>query len=159
LSSYAIAKTYHCSTAQNFTAYTVCGALLLCAPCAGFTSSKNAGHISAVHQPLEVERAISIAHKCSSIDNPAFAPDPDHELISASSSQQQEAPSCPPQLDKGLRCRVSTASSLAPGAGAARLGSSGGLTGHQLSAGSVGATHRATPLSSKDALGELRGIQ
>jgi hypothetical protein len=108
-----------------------------------------------MHQPLDVERAISIAeHRCSSIDNPTF--EADRNMIKrASSSQQQEAMSCPVQLDKGLRCRVSTASSLSLAAAAAGLSSSqGGLAGHQLSNGSVGAIHRTTPLSSKDALGE-----
>jgi hypothetical protein len=147
--------------------------MLLYAACAGFAGRKSVGSTPTLHEPLEVENAISIGHKyssvdssaanrtisiihkCSSIDNPAFVTD---DVISSSSQQHHEGLSCPPLLEKGLRYRVSTASSLAPAAAAAGIGSSGGLAGHQLSNGSVGVSHRQTPLGSKDHSGERHSI-
>jgi hypothetical protein len=149
-----------------------CAVCWLCAASAGFAGRKSVGSIPALQEPLEVEHAISIGykhssmessatnkpisilHKCSSIDNPVFVTD---DVISSSSQQHHEGLSCPPLLEKGLRYRVSTASSMAPAAAAAAgIGSNGGLTGHQLSNGSVGVSHRQTPLGSKDHSGEYR---
>jgi hypothetical protein len=108
------------------------------------------GHKHSSMDSSATNKAISIMHKCSSIDNPAFITD---DVISSSSQQYHEGISCPLLLEKGLRYRVSTASSLSPAA-AAEIGSNGGLAGHQLSNGSVGVSHRQTPLGSKDHSGE-----